>query len=459
MPKSNSLGATLLRHPVIWGGLGSVAFYAVITQGWISHPLVTRYCASHPIEYIAVTLFFAGIAALLFKSFDVAVQLGSLGSVTLGEPPVGSQAIDEIPRLQASLAKAAAGPDDGYLVRRLHEALQYIQRKGSADSLDEHLRFAADVDLGRMHSSYALIRIIIWAIPILGFLGTVIGITLALAKLGVEEDVANSLPLMISGLYVAFDTTALALALSMVLMFGQFFVDRFETRLLAAVDDRTSAELVGRFEEYGAASDPQLASIRRMSESVVESTRSLVRQQAEIWKSSINETHLNWSRATQSTGKQLEETLSRSLSASLDRHAAQIAESQRQFALRQEQSLAAHATKLDEARKKAEAAEQKRWSEIASTLEASVQALHAQQSALGRQGDMLMKVVDATGNVRQLESALNDNLAALAGSRNFEETVMSLAAAIQLLTTRLNGVGSPNARVELNPPAARNNAA
>ena len=61
----------------------------------------------------------------------------------------------------------------------------------------------------------------------------------------------------------------------------------------------------------------------------------------------------------------------------------------------------------------------------------------AQQEQLVKQSDVLLKVVDATGQVRKLEEALNGNLLSLAASHNFEQTVTSLAAAVQLLSVRL----------------------
>jgi hypothetical protein len=54
-----------------------------------------------------------------------------------------------------------------------------------------------------------------------------------------------------------------------------------------------------------------------------------------------------------------------------------------------------------------------------------------------KQGELMTQAIRAAGDVVQLERALNENLSALAGSKNFEDTVMSLAAAIHLLTTRL----------------------
>ena len=99
-----------------------------------------------------------------------------------------------------------------YLGRRLRDALELVERQGNAEDLHEELRFLADQDAARQHDSFALVRIIIWATPMLGFLGTVIGITKALGDLDPTE-LANSIQTamegLLSGLYVAFDTTAL----------------------------------------------------------------------------------------------------------------------------------------------------------------------------------------------------------------------------------------------------------
>jgi hypothetical protein len=45
--------------------------------------------------------------------------------------------------------------------------------------------------------------------------------------------------------------------------------------------------------------------------------------------------------------------------------------------------------------------------------------------------------VEATGQIRKLEDALNRNLSSLAATHNFEQTAASLAAAVQLLAARI----------------------
>ena len=70
----------------------------------------------------------------------------------------------------------------------------------------------------------------------------------------------------------------------------------------------------------------------------------------------------------------------------------------------------------------------------------------------------MTQAIRVAGDVVQLERALNDNLSALAGSKNFEDTVMSLSAAIHLLNTRLGKVVD-SSHVELTVPRTKGRAA
>src|SRR5262249_59260018 len=76
------------------------------------------------------------------------------------------------------------------LVRRVTGVLEFVRSRGSAADLDDHLRTLADNDAVALEGSYALTRFITWAIPILGFLGTVLGITGSIGSIsGVSAEV------------------------------------------------------------------------------------------------------------------------------------------------------------------------------------------------------------------------------------------------------------------------------
>lgn len=404
----------ILRLPLFWGGLLFLAFYALIDQGVLGGGFVQRYFASHPVEYLAASLFFVGLSALGIKVLGLFVQRLNLSRVTLGPIPPEGQSALEADTLLAGLGRFPDAWQEGYLPARLRDALQFVRRRGSADALLPHLRHLAEADAERMHISYALVRIIVWAIPILGFLGTVIGITLAVAKLS-PEALEQSLPEVTTGLGVAFDTTALALGLSIVLMFAKFFVERMELGLLESVDRRTTDELVGRFHEPGTNTDPQIAYMQRLTERVIHACEQLVKRQTKLWKSTVDDAQQRWNQWSTRAGEDIQQALAHAVARSLEQHAERLVEAEESLAARSQAHLA----------------------QLAGSLEQSVKGSVQLQAELVRQGEVLRQIVGATAHLNQLESALNKNLAALSGARNFEETVTSLAAAIQLLSSRL----------------------
>ena len=95
----------------------------------------------------------------------------------------------------------------------------------------------------RYEESYLLPRYISWAVPILGFIGTVLGISLAadgIRRIIGSDAGLSSLSSDLSGaiapLGIAFDTTLIALSLSVVLTLLLSLVQRDEERILAAIE-------------------------------------------------------------------------------------------------------------------------------------------------------------------------------------------------------------------------------
>jgi len=423
----NRLSTLLLRSPLLWGALLAVGFFAPLETGAVTNPDILRYFTGHWINYVETAAFFVALAALVLKALDVAGQLAAVDDPVLAAAPVGGQTLEASAQLLEDIDRFENRNGPGYLSRRLRNTLSFITRKGSADTLDDEIKYLSDMDAAGAAQSYGFVKIIIWAIPILGFLGTVIGITIAIANLNPQQ-LEQSLPEVTGGLGVAFDTTALALGLSMVLMFLQFVVDKFENRLLTAVDGRMTEELVGRFRTELAPQDPLMIAVRRMVDAILPNTERLVVRQAELWQSSIESANARWHDLSNQAGRRLETALEGALTQSLQRHAAELTAAERAIAEQNRQH----------------------WGQVQEALKQTTAHLAQQQAELARQGDVLLKVVEATGQIAQLEHTLNRNLQSLGGARNFEETVVSLAAAIQLLSARLGQLpGGEGRTIEL----------
>lgn len=428
-----------LGWPVILGAWATGLLYLLMFKGPLNYPIMHRYFAGHPVCYFETGLAIVGLFALLFKAAEVFSHFRALGVVKLEEIPPRGQRLSDVSRLIDSLEDFSTRMRQSYLGRRLRDALEHIERSNSAAALDAELKYLSDMDAARQQDTYGLVRIVIWATPMLGFLGTVMGITQALGDLDPSQlasDVQNAMKGLLAGLYVAFDTTALALMLSMVLMFIQFIIERFETQILSSVDIRANEELIGRFEQLGASHDPHVASMERMGQAVIHAVETLVQRQADLWKETIGAAHNQWSKLVGTSTEQVQAALASSLQQSLKHHATEMA-------------------KIEHASSEAVGV---RWQQWQGALSESARVLHAQQQEMGRQGELLHKALAATADVMKLEHALNQNLNALAGSKNFEDTVMSLSAAIHLLNTRLTS-SSEARHVDLQKPSIQGRAA
>ncbi len=433
MSKLNSLTTLLIRSPILWGAALSFGFFGLIHMGTITNPLVIRYLAGHWVEYVEVAMFFVGLAALVIKGAGIRSQRRDIDAEWLEPIPEGGQNPADAQTLAASLIEADGKGDaeqSSYLVRRLREALDLVVRTGSADTLEDHLKYLSDLDAARAAQSYGLVRFVIWAIPIMGFLGTVIGITDAIACLSPSQ--LDNMTGVVSGLGTAFDTTAIALGLSMVLMLMQFIVDRTEQGLLGEVDEAAWSTLAGRFQSLAGDGGATLA-VTRLAETVSRSSAQLIEAQANSWQALERTAATSLAQALDEAGR----TLNDSLSASLDGTLSRWSES------------------LVEAHEKVLARREDRWAQAADSLAAAVRGLEQHHGSIADQTALLGKVVDATRDISALERSLDANLNTLAATGRFDETLATLSAAVQLLAARAGDVSNDTRRVELQ--AARRN--
>jgi biopolymer transport protein ExbB/TolQ len=417
----------LLRSPLLWGGALAFCFFGLIHAGAISDANVVRYLAGHWVEYVEVAMFCVGLAALAIKGADVWRQLQTAGESPLEAIPDGGQSPAEAAGLVEAVPDAATAT--GYLPRRLREALDFVVRTGDSDGLGDHLKYLADLDAARAAQGYGLVRFVIWAIPIMGFLGTVIGITVAIASLSPTQ--LENISGVVAGLGTAFDTTATALGLSMVLMFLQFVVDRGEQALLARVDETAWAALAGRFQSFAGGDGAALA-VARLGETMARSSAQLLDAQEHAWRS-LEQTAVGGIRQLlDEAGDRMTAALGGSLDASLGRWGESLARAHDELASRREE----------------------RWTEAAESLAEAVRGLERHQRALADQTAVLGSVVDATRDISTLERSLDANLSRLATTGRFEETLATLAAAVQLLAARAGDVAGDPRRVDLH--AVRN---
>ncbi|MDA1158354.1 MAG: MotA/TolQ/ExbB proton channel family protein, partial [Planctomycetota bacterium] len=236
---STSFAETLFRSPVLTGAAAAGVFYLGLIK--VVLPLVPSYQASletlfcgHPLAYGTTILFWIGMAALGGKWLSVAADR----DVLKWKPELksaGSNAVSNAALLSQSLTRLPSKARETWLAQRFHGIAKFVLGRRTAAGLNSHLEYLAEFAGEQLYGSYSLVRTITWAVPILGFLGTVIGITHAIENLDPAK-LESSFGMVASGLGVAFGTTALSLSLSLVLVFVSAFVEKAQKSVLADVE-------------------------------------------------------------------------------------------------------------------------------------------------------------------------------------------------------------------------------
>src|SRR5436305_14203789 len=103
----------------------------------------------------------------------------------------------------------------------------------SATDASEMVRTQAEVEQGRLVASIATVQYLAWAIPAIGFLGTVRGLAGGISMASLEDDnTQRFLDQATRHLTIAFDCTFVALALSLVVMYFLHAIQRAEESLV-----------------------------------------------------------------------------------------------------------------------------------------------------------------------------------------------------------------------------------
>lgn len=188
------------------------------------------------VQTVQWVVFMLGIGELLLRWRGAIAERTELGRGYLPEDETTVLQAPDLRRIYAAArAERDAGVDgDGrFLPRLIYRVVIQFQTMKSVDQANAVLNSSLDLYLHEIDLRYTMIRYIIWAIPTLGFLGTVLGIALALNYAG-SANVED--PAFLAGLTrelaVAFNTTLVALCMSTVLVLIQHLVQATEERAL-----------------------------------------------------------------------------------------------------------------------------------------------------------------------------------------------------------------------------------
>ena len=161
-------------------------------------------------------LFFWALAILFVKGRKVSFQKKILALNLIPQDPNfflnNATARDALLRIRGQVDD----PKHFLLLNRIDVALSNLQNIGEISEVASLTNAQASIDEDQVSASYSLINGFNWAIPVLGFIGTVLGLGSAIGEFGVTIQLAddvdklkNSLTDVTGGLSTAFDTTLL----------------------------------------------------------------------------------------------------------------------------------------------------------------------------------------------------------------------------------------------------------
>lgn len=205
-----------------------------------------------PIQYIELFMAWMVATQIFLKIRILRSQMA-----TIAENPVDPK-VDLNDDVQLQDLRKAIDENPSYgesiTLSRLDRILAMWLATKDVGRLSGWARAESERDSSASDSSYALARVLIWAVPILGFIGTVQGLGYAVSGFAqflggaaeltqIKQAIAN----VTVGLGVAFDTTFLALILVTFLMFPLSSLQRREENLFVEIDIYLDDALISRF--------------------------------------------------------------------------------------------------------------------------------------------------------------------------------------------------------------------
>ncbi|MDD3886487.1 MAG: MotA/TolQ/ExbB proton channel family protein [Victivallaceae bacterium] len=201
------------------GGALTALFYALLLGlgELTTSPLIDMFFRSW-VPF--ATVFFTGwaLAMLMVKYLKLRNERRTLAIAILPDDPDFVLTSATAKEMLRRLRDEAADPREFVLTDRLERALLNLSNLGSTAAVVECLNTQARNDDDYLSNSYTVLRGFLWAIPVLGFIGTVIGLSAAVGGFGAVvsggaglDELKASLGNVTVGLAVAFETTLIAL--------------------------------------------------------------------------------------------------------------------------------------------------------------------------------------------------------------------------------------------------------
>jgi hypothetical protein len=290
-------------NPNVWIALGiGVGIFALIYLLALPFKYTRGLLYERGWVQFAETFFFGwGVAFLTLKLLKIRHQQSALRLDVLPVEIAREISKDNVGTFIQHVYALPVKLRDSLMVNRIRKSLELFETRQVNGEVSTMMSNQSNIDGARIGGSYTLVKVFIWAIPILGFIGTVIGLSDAIGYFqGVMSPEAIKDPSLLmksmggvtSGLATAFDTTLLGLIYALFLTLPMSSLQKLDEDTLTNVDAYCNENFLPRLNDgsntaggdMGALADVLTASITRAHTQFLtglDAASKMVREQAE----------------------------------------------------------------------------------------------------------------------------------------------------------------------------------
>jgi len=194
------------------------------------------------IQNIMHLMFFIGLGELFVRWRISVRELGFMDQGFLPEDEETVLQAHDLGGIRLNVTKQHDG-EHGFLPSLIDMSILQFQSSRSVDQTVSVLNSSLELIFHRVDLRYAILRYIVWVIPTIGFIGTVVGIASTLDGINPSSP---DLKTLTASLGVAFNTTLIALILSAILVFLLHIVQELEERSVNKAGFYTLKNLINR---------------------------------------------------------------------------------------------------------------------------------------------------------------------------------------------------------------------
>lgn len=244
----------------ILGAVGAVLFYGGVWVldrfapwlGFLTHAFLRPQNLWTVIPMVA--LFSWSAVFLVFKTLKLRLQKRAMAWAVVPANPDFVLTEETARAVLERIQGLIDAPGQFLLLNRIERGLTNLHHLGQVSEVSSVLRGQAEDDENAILSSFTLVQGFVWAMPVLGFIGTAQGLAFAIGGFsgvlqGQEaslDSIKQGLLQVTGGLGTAFETTLIALVFALLIQVWMVFRQRAELLFLDQCNDYCQSHVISK---------------------------------------------------------------------------------------------------------------------------------------------------------------------------------------------------------------------